>query len=319
MLCQKNVIYRIVFLLIYGPTIIFAQESEAIAKQVESETNTSIGNLVNDNTRLTIDQKGIVTNSSQDLTVDRSSTANLSASIHYLELVFPENRVTLENVEANNDHFFVEQFKANSFFPLKSLEAADSLIAGSVPFSKASGYYETIDFLDAEGDTNSGNKPGGISFPGTSGDELNFAVRVTGNILIPTAGDWTFLTNNDDGVRLSIDRNNIIIDNALHPAKDILATTNLSAGVHSLELIFFENAGVASLELWAAPGTERTYNSNFKLVGDTTNGGIATTAPVPFTFFSSIGILLFLSLFGYDRVWKKLAKVKSVSPRDIID
>ena len=311
MLYKKNTIDHIVLLLIYGTTMILIQESEAIAKQVESETNTSIGNLVNDNTRLTIDEKGIVTNNSQDLTVDRSSTANLSAGIHYLELVFPEDRVTLENVEANNDRFFVEQFKANSFFPLKSLEAADSLIAGNVPFSTASGYYETIDFLDAEGNTNSGNKHGGISFPGTSGDELNFAVRVTGNILIPMTGDWTFLTNNDDGVRLSIDGNNIIIDNALHPAKDILATTNLSAGVHSLELIFFENAGVASLELWAAPGRETDYNSNFKLVGDTANGGIATTTPIPFTFSSSIGIFLFLSLFGYNQVWKKLEKAKS--------
>ena len=98
----------------------------------------------------------------------------------------------MENA-GENALFFVEQFQANSYFPLKSLDTADSLIAGSVSFSTASGYYETIDFLDAEGDTSSGNKPGGTSFPGTSGDALNFAVRVTGNISIPTAGDWTFL------------------------------------------------------------------------------------------------------------------------------
>ncbi len=305
MVSQKTANYGILFLVVCDSTLSWSEPAEAMVAQVKGETTATIASLAKEDVGLTIDEQGFVTANDSKPTVDRLSTANLATGVHYLDLVFPKdqgqsNLMTGENA-AENSLFFVEQFKANNGVGVKSLGAADSLIAGNNLLSTASGYYEVVDFLDAEGATGTGNKPGGASFPGTSGDVFNFAVRVTGNILIPTAGDWTFLTNNDDGVRLSIDENTLITDDVLHPAEDRLSTTNLSAGVHSLELVFFENTGVASLELWAAPGTETAYNSNFQLVGDTANGGIATTAPVPFSFSPSTGIFLFFSLFACHR------------------
>ncbi len=293
---------------IYGIAFLVAFRSGFSVTEAEAKTTAAIPSLAKDDVPLTIDEQGIVTANDSEPTVDRLSTANLSPGVHYIDLVFPEdqaqsNLITGENA-AENSLFFVEQFKANNGVPVKSLEAADSLIAGNNVLSTASGSYDVIDFFDDFGATGTGNKEGGTPFPGTSGDTQNFAVRVTANIEIPTAGDWTFLTNSDDGVRLSINENDIIIDDLLHPTADRLGTANLSAGIHYLELVFFENTGVASLELWAVPGTETAFNSNFQLVGDTANGGIATTA-VPFKFSPSSGIFLSLSLFVCHQVGKK--------------
>ena len=44
-----------------------------------------------------------------------------------------------------------------------------------------------------------------------------------------------------------------------------------------MRLVFFERGGGAEVELFAAPGAHGTFNSNFDLVGDVANGGLATT------------------------------------------
>ena len=217
-----------------------------------------------------------------------------------------------EKVTANsevsevNSSFFVEQFKSTT--QINNIADANRLIRRSEQ-ATASGFYDTIDLIDGYG--SSGRNPGGDLFPGIQRGEDNFAIRATANIIIPTAGDWTFLTNNDDGVHLTIDEKGVIRDNRPHPPADRLGDINLSAGVHYVELVFFERTGGATLELWAAQGSEAAFrdeNNNinfqdFRLVGDTANGGIATT--VPFDFSPSTGILLSLSFFGLHQIWKK--------------
>ena len=113
------------------------------------------------------------------------------------------------------------------------------------------------------------------------GDDNDFAIRATGTILIPSSGTWSFGTNSDDGVRLWVDGQVVINDDSLHAPANRFGQTNLTAGPHSIELVFFERGGGAEVELFAAQGSYNTFSSNaFRLIGDTAGGGLAVeTAP----------------------------------------
>lgn len=90
-----------------------------------------------------------------------------------------------------------------------------------------------------------------------SGDPLNdnFAARITGNIFIDAADTYFFRTYNDDGVRLRIDGVDVIVDDALHAVLTFSGSRMLTAGLHSVELVFFENGGAATLEFSYAKGS----------------------------------------------------------------
>ncbi|MCC0178511.1 hypothetical protein I4641_16165 [Waterburya agarophytonicola K14] len=197
--------------------------------------------------------------------------------------------------------FTVELFKSTT--PIESLSDADALIGGTNLESTSSGSYDIIDFRDVAYGTPWGHSDIDNFFPGTTGNPNinNYAVLVTTTIEITSADDWTFLTSGDDGVRLRIDGFDVIKDDALHPTQDNLGTINLAVGEYDLELVLFENFGVGSLELWAAQETQTTYNSNFQLVGDVANGGIAE---VPFDFSPSLGIVLCFGFWGLNQFYK---------------
>ena len=77
-------------------------------------------------------------------------------------------------------------------------------------------------------------------------------------------------------MRLQIDGQTVINDDALHGPDNRFGQVNLTAGPHSLELIFFERGGGAEVELFAAKGSYTAFNvSAFDLVGDVANGGLA--------------------------------------------
>ncbi len=83
-------------------------------------------------------------------------------------------------------------------------------------------------------------------------DDDHFALQVTATLVIPedSAGEFRFAVHSDDGSRLRIDGANVILDNALHPPQ--LQSSNaipLSAGEHTLELVYFESTGGAEVEL----------------------------------------------------------------------
>ncbi len=53
---------------------------------------------------------------------------------------------------------------------------------------------------------------------------------------------------------------------------------DLAAGDYEVELISYERAGGSDTELYAAAGTNTSWNSDFRLIGDTANGGLAVTS-----------------------------------------
>ncbi len=155
-----------------------------------------------------------------------------------------------------------------------TLAAADAVLAGTNRISNWTGTASTIAY---NGSSAGGGHVTDTSFPGGSGD--NFALKATGIITIPTAGTWTFLTNSDDGARVKIDGSAVINDDSLHATADRLGTVTLTAGTHVIELVFFELGGGEAIELFAAPGTQSSFNSSFKLIGADDGLSVARTAP----------------------------------------
>lgn len=121
-----------------------------------------------------------------------------------------------------------------------------------------------------EGDVHDPDDPGLPGPPDYPNAEVNgpvppgangFCVRWRGQVMIPTAGDYTFYTTVKDGVRFYID--NIADGQHLLPdrwANNGLATysyavTGLSAGKHEIRMDYVNRAAVAEARLlWSGPG-----------------------------------------------------------------
>jgi len=134
-----------------------------------------------------------------------------------------------------------------------------------------------VDFFNTGG---SGHYPNDNPFPGTTAgtDENDFVVEVTGSVTIPTAGSWTFGVNSDDGFGLDLSgpggsfRIEYITPRG---PGDTLGIFNVAtAGVHDLRLVFYERGGGSELELFARQGAYSSWDSGFRLVGDTAAGGL---------------------------------------------
>ncbi|MFO1524323.1 MAG: lamin tail domain-containing protein, partial [Kiritimatiellia bacterium] len=117
---------------------------------------------------------------------------------------------------------------------------------------------------------------------GRFGDNLTLPVwaaehyvnRVTGTIILPSAGPWTFGLNSDDGGRISVDGNIVMDDPTTHGPQDHLATVTLAAGPHTIDAWYWEASGGDSGELFAAAGSFSSWNAAMRLIGDTAAGGL---------------------------------------------
>jgi hypothetical protein len=131
----------------------------------------------------------------------------------------------------------------------------------------------TINYLNTGDDS---HFSGGITFPGLSlgSDVDNFALEATGIVTIPTSGYWTFGVNSDDGFRLYIGDVYFEYSGTRGPG-DTFQTFALAAGDYPIRLVFFECGGGAEVEVFAAAGSYSSFDSAFRLIGDTANGGLA--------------------------------------------
>lgn len=169
---------------------------------------------------------------------------------------------------------------------ISNLAQADAVLAGT---GRAWLVTTTASDVNYRGDASvEGNFSSGRNFPIAGANE--FALRATAEILIPTAGVWTIGTNSDDGVRVRINGANVIVDDSLHAVADRFGQVTLTAGLHTLELVFFEHGGYEAVELFAAQGSHNSFNSNFKLIGGP--GGLeARRAGGTYTWSLSAGTL----------------------------
>ncbi len=96
-----------------------------------------------------------------------------------------------------------------------------------------------------------------------------FAMKFWGNINIATAGTYTFYTDSDDGSKLFIDGSLVINNDGIHAGQERSGTKTLTAGLHFIEVQFFEREGSESLSVqYAGPSISK----------QTIPDGILTTA-----------------------------------------
>ena len=173
--------------------------------------------------------------------------------------------------------FQVTYYKAN--IDVGDITAAKSVISN--PAYQEQVVNETTRVINYFNTGDLGHYGNDRTFPGiTMGVDIDhFVIRATAKVYIPTTGSWTFGVNSDDGFELKLTKGantyTTSFPNGRSPA-DTLATFNIaSAGIHDLELVFFETWGGSELELFAAKGSFSTWNAtDFDLVGDTASGGL---------------------------------------------
>ncbi|MDG1373061.1 MAG: Hint domain-containing protein [Paracoccaceae bacterium] len=77
---------------------------------------------------------------------------------------------------------------------------------------------------------------------GNSGEQ--FGLRVVTTINITTAGSYTFTLTSDDGAIVYVDGTPAVSDDSLHAPRTVSgAPRNLTAGLHDITIIYFENTG----------------------------------------------------------------------------
>ena len=133
-------------------------------------------------------------------------------------------------------------------------------------------------FVNYLGDGGDGNYTENAALP--NGTAEPYAFRATGTITIPATGDYVFGLNSDDGGRIKIDGVAVMTDDSNHgPLDNLSAPVNLSAGLHTVEVIMWEGVGGDCVEFFAKAGTDAAWNADFRLVG--APGGLAVvTSPL---------------------------------------
>ena len=173
----------------------------------------------------------------------------------------------------------VKNFKAN--VTVSSVAMAEAVISN--PPQQAGVVAENRDVINYFGTGSDGHYGNNSPFPGTTfaNDVDDFVIEATATVTIPTAGNWTFGVNSDDGFSLRVSGTDILCD-CLRGPGDTLGVVNFPApGDYSLRLVMFERSGGSGVELFAGPGNLAAWDSvNFRLVGDVANGGLEVKAPV---------------------------------------
>jgi hypothetical protein len=188
--------------------------------------------------------------------------------------------------------FAVHNYKANIL--VDSLAAADSVIADPARrVGVVSANASVINYFNTGGDGRYGNNE---PFPGQviGVDVDDFVVLATATITIPSAGAWTFGVNSDDGFRLNIGSFEVAHPSPRGPADTLAVFQIPAAGDYPLRLVYYERGGGAGLELFAAAGSRTGWDStNFRLVGDTSSGGLAVrSVPVSGGGGGSLGLAI---------------------------
>jgi cbb3-type cytochrome oxidase cytochrome c subunit len=92
--------------------------------------------------------------------------------------------------------------------------------------------------------------------PENRGDHFGF--RFQGFIEVRETGSWEFFLRSDDGSALTIDGQEVVNNDGIHPSTEATGTIYLDSGRHSIEVQFFESGGGEELSLsWSGPGVEK--------------------------------------------------------------
>ena len=173
--------------------------------------------------------------------------------------------------------FRVIYYKANT--TVSDLDTAELVISN--PSYQSTVASETSPVVNYFNTSSGGHFDSDRPFPSTViGEDVDdYVVLVTGKVLIPQGGDWSFGVNSDDGFGVEMTNGtNVLTFSYPSPrsASDTIVTFNVQQwGFYNVRLVFYERGGGSSLEFFAAQGRYSSFDAaNFKLVGDVAGGGL---------------------------------------------
>ena len=86
----------------------------------------------------------------------------------------------------------------------------------------------------------------------------NFGLRFRGYVKVPEDGVYGFHVTSDDGSRLFIDGTQVVDNDGIHGARERSGFVALAAGLHPIELVFFQGRGGVDLTFeYDGPGFEK--------------------------------------------------------------
>lgn len=95
--------------------------------------------------------------------------------------------------------------------------------------------------------------------------------RMDGKINIPVSGTYTFTTRSDDGSVIFINGSKVVDNNSYQGMTSRSGSVFLTAGLHDIDIGFYEGGGGNGLEVfWAGPGIANSLLSNSVLFPDAT-------------------------------------------------
>lgn len=158
-------------------------------------------------------------------------------------------------------------FTGNAY--LYGLEVVDRLISGEIPSIQSTQTIATANLSDANQPENGAwnyNNP----IPGLGGDD--YALVTTGTIQVATEGTYSFAISGNDGGRLRIDGQEIIVNDSAYSYSYKYGQATLSAGQHSIEWTSFQRNGLAGWELSVSDTinnfTPISSTNGWKVLGD---------------------------------------------------
>jgi len=87
---------------------------------------------------------------------------------------------------------------------------------------------------------------------------LFYGYRFTGKILISQAGNYTFYTSSNDGSQLRINNTLVVDNNGKHIIQERQGLIYLSAGLHDIEVTYFQSNGGEALDVyWSGGGMSK--------------------------------------------------------------
>ena len=109
--------------------------------------------------------------------------------------------------------------------------------------------------------------------------EDQFAMRFKASLRTPLAGNYTFFTLSDDGSKLFIDGNLLVNNDGLHGNRELQGSVSLTAGVHDIEVQYFEQGTAQVLEVsYSGPNLPRQIIPESVLAGPAVPGSTPVVA-----------------------------------------
>ncbi|HBI46092.1 MAG TPA: hypothetical protein DDY78_25040 [Planctomycetales bacterium] len=177
----------------------------------------------------------------------------------------------------------------NPLTSLTTVATADKLLSGQLSSTMATGAIAQADLDDFTAQS-VGNWTINNPIPGGGGDF--YAVKGAGTLLVNIAGTYSFALGSDDGSRLRIDGNQVVIYDAPRAFGVTYGTVTLSAGTHTFDWVGYQQGGGAGFELSVAAGTNTSAVSaanGWRVVGDNTlpGNGIQLQGSIAVTVYYS--------------------------------